>query len=218
MLIGPGDPGSFEETLYRKALENKEISSSQYSQISAFNNKPAPGDIVLLRIGHKVIQIGTIPDASHGGYIWSEAFSDVKEWDLQHVRRVLWGDPKLVSLIQGETPLFSNFKQQPTFTQVHEQRIIEKAKNLLGKFPKRPLKDLPANVKDMTTAEFGEELFKTGLSNESVEKAIEAIEKATRLQGWYWDADETPSEHEIIAHMTIPLMLALGWSAVVGRV
>lgn len=212
MLIGPGDPGSFEESQYLKARENEDISSSQYSQISAFHDKPAQGDIVLLRLGHKVIRVGIIPDEKAGGYLWSEAFSDVKEWDLQHSRRVLWGDPDLVSIIQGERPLFSNYKQQPTFTQVHETRIIEKAKELQGRFPKRKLKDLPANIKDLTTAEFGDELFKVGLSNESVEKAIEAIEKATRLNDWYWGESETPSEHEIIAHMTIPLMLALGWS------
>ena len=44
---------------------------------------------------------------------------------------------------------------------------------------------------------------------------IDAIEKARRLGSWYDErhlSGRKPSEHEIIAHTTVPLMLALGWS------
>ena len=212
MLIGPGAPGPFEERRYKKAVKDEEVTKSHYIQISNFVNAPKAGDIVLLRLGHCVIGVGVIPESNSAGYGWSNAFSDVKEWDLQHYRRVIWGNPKLVKLIQGRKALFSNYKQQATFTRVHEDRILRKVALLEGKLPIRKLKPLPADEKELTNEEFGKELFQVGLSNESVEKAIEAIEKACRLQNWYWNDDVNPAEHEIIAHMTIPLMLALGWS------
>lgn len=210
MLIGPGDPGVFEESTYTQALKNKELGKGRYSQISSFKDSPEPGDIVLMRLGHKVVGVGVIPESE--GYGWSSAFSDVKEWDLQHYRRVLWGDSRLIKIAQGKHNLFSNYKQQPAFTRVHEPRILNRIKLIEGKLPSRRLKSMPEDEKALTNEEFGKELFQAGLSNESVEKAIEAIEKACRLQNWYWNDDVDPSEHELVAHMTVPLMLALGWS------
>ena len=212
MLIGPGDHGAFEKKLYKRAVKGGEVTKSHYSQISNFANSPQPGDVVLLRLGHSIVGVGVIPPESAGGYGWSNAFSDVKEWNLQHYRRVAWGSSRLIGLIQGGTPLFSNYKQQATFTRVHEERILRKINLLKGKSPSRRLKGLPSDEKDLSNEKYGQELFKSGLSNESVEKAIDAIEKACRLQNWYWNEDFYPAEHEIIAHMTIPLMLALGWS------
>ena len=54
MLIGPGWPGPFDEKKYRKALKEKELSFSRFSQVRSFKEKPMPGDLVLLRIGHDV--------------------------------------------------------------------------------------------------------------------------------------------------------------------
>jgi hypothetical protein len=215
MLIGPGGPGLFEEKRYRKAKDDGWVSPSHLQQIKALKENPMSGDVVLLRIGHEVIRVGTIPDGPNNGYGWSEVFDDVLGWDLQHYRRVVWGGPRSASILKGRHPLFSNYKQQPTFTAVHEKRITRLVKKLACKVPKRRLKKLPENNNILSLEDFGVRLFQAGLANESVERAINAIEKARRLGSWYeeWDISERdPSEHEIIAHMTVPLMLALGWS------
>jgi len=136
-------------------------------------------------------------------------------WDLQHYRRVIWGGPRSAAILKGRRPLFSNYKQQATFTAVHEERITRLADELARKVPKRRLRKLPENDGILSLENFGVQLFRAGLSNESVERAIDAIEKARRLDSWYDDREisgRVPSEHEIIAHMTVPLMLALGWS------
>ncbi|MDQ2801014.1 MAG: hypothetical protein M3Y13_15385, partial [Armatimonadota bacterium] len=56
-----------------------------------------PGDIVVLRVGtQQVYGVGKLV----GRYDWSEEFSNVDDWDLQHFWRVHWlwhqnGTPKM---------------------------------------------------------------------------------------------------------------------------
>lgn len=215
MLIGPGDPGKFSEKCYRAAFKAGKVERSHVNQIRAFQQKTKPGDLVLLRCGHDVIRIGKIPEEKAGGYDWGQAFNDILGWDLQHYRRVIWGNSRSASLLQGRKAVFSNYKQQPTFTGVNETRITRLANRLDKKIPSRRLKNLPQRLKGLPLDEVGIQLFQAGLANDSVERAIDAIEKATRLERWYKDwkrSGDEPSEHEIIAHITIPLMLSLGWS------
>lgn len=215
MLIGPGWPGPFDEKTYRKALKDEDVSRSHFSQIRSFKEKPMPGDLVLLRIGHDVIRIGAIPESGEGSYAWSEAFDDILGWSLEHYRRVIWGTPRSAAPLMTRRPLFSNYRQQPTFTGVHEHRITRLAKHLARRVPRRKLKRLPPETKVMSLEDFGVRLFQDGLANESIERAIDAIERARRLGSWYEErhlSGREPSEHEIIAHTTVPLMLALGWS------
>ena len=216
MLIGPGDPGKFDEEKYRKGVKDKSVTPGHFTQIRSFYKNPKPGDIVLLRLGHRVINIGIIPNTQHretGGYGWSNAFDDVLGWDLQHYRRVVWIGEKQISLIQGKNDLFSNYKQQATFTAVKEPRILRLCSKLVID-NKRKANSLPDEKEPMSLSDFGIKLFQLGLSNNAVEDVIDAIEKAQRLNSWY-NSEQCgiePSEHEIIAHTTIPLMLALGWS------
>ena len=211
MLIGPGDPGEFDRSEYKVALKAEWISKSQFAQVRSFVENPKTGDLVLLRFGHSVIRAGLIAEA---GYHWDEAFDDVLGWDLQHSRRVIWGAPEAIDCLRPIQPVFSNYKQQPTFTAVREQRFDALVPKIFEQIRGRPLKPLPVIPKVMTLEEFGTELFEGGLGNDAVERAIDAIEKARRLGHWYAGglSGRQPSEHEIIAHTTIPLMLALGWS------
>jgi hypothetical protein len=218
MLIGPGWPGPFDEKSYRRALkdEDEHVSFSRFSQVRSFKEKPMPGDLVLLRLGHHVIRIGVIPQSGDNGYAWSEDFDDILGWDVSHYRRVIWGTPRSAAPLMTRRGVFSNYKQQPTFTRVREARITRLAKHLARRVPRRRLKRLPpSETKKMSLEEFGVRLFQDGLANESIERAIDAIEKARRLGSWYDEqhlSGREPSEHEIIAHTTVPLMLALGWS------
>ena len=53
------------------------------------------------------------------------------------------------------------------------------------------------------------------MPNEAVDKVLLAIQRQRRLSGWYSGQKHKggrPTEHEVVAHMILPLLLALGWS------
>lgn len=63
--------------------------------------------------------------------------------------------------------------------------------------------------------ELGKELFAHGLSNGVVDKVILALKHLGNLASWYYKSGKAvgrPTEHEVVAHMIVPLLLALGWS------
>jgi len=65
--------------------------------IRRFAEDISPGDIIVLRVGTQYVYgVGEIV----GDYDWSDLFSDVQGWDLQHFRRVRWlwhqdGEPEV---------------------------------------------------------------------------------------------------------------------------
>jgi hypothetical protein len=209
MLIGPGTPGDFQQYPERYTLEHME------NQIRSFCHNPKEGDIVLLRYGRFVRAVGIIPESPNDAYQWSETFEDVLGWDLQHVRRVLWDTSAVSILNQGSDGLFSNYKQQSTFTRVLEDRITSMESSLKSHIKQRPLHPLPT-IKGgaFSQEELGERLFNAGLPNNAVEDVLKTILRIQRLSNWYSseDSPKRPSEHEIVAHMISPLMLGMGWS------
>ncbi len=207
MLIGPGDPGEYRA--HREAYRGEQMGK----QIAAFCEKPQAGDIVLLRYGKEVVAVGKIPDPDPG-YQWNPCFDDVLGWDLQHMRRVLW-DTSAVSVLAPIQPVFGHYKKQPTFTAVHEPRIVRYRDDLARAIQDRPLHSLPTGVgKVLSPDELGMALFSKGLSNDAVEKVLATIARIKRLDDWYRRSANSgrPSEHEIVAHMIAPLMLGMGWS------
>jgi hypothetical protein len=205
MLIGPGDRGEYRRTTY--------ADEPMGPQIRSFVEGPRPDDIVLLRKGHAVVNVGKIPPAEVGGYEWNDAFADVLGWPLQHTRRVIW-DESALAILPEPHQIFANYKQQKTFTAVHESRFAPLIPALSDAIPDRLLADLPKVSPALTLEEVGLSLFEAGLSNDSVEKVIEAIERTRRLIRWYrtHQSGSRPSEMETVAHIIVPLLLALGWS------
>ncbi len=215
MLMSPGSLGSFE-MVGDKYYQRQDISKVMADQIKSFYKEPISGDIVLLRKGRRVIAVGKIPDHPDDRYSWESVFGDVLGWDSEHCRRVQW-EESLIAMLAPEqtatTNLFDNYKQQRTFTMVHENRIHRLLHGV--SFPSRDLKPMPvSDSKVLTDQELGEELFAAGLANDSVERVVQTMGRIRRLAKWYeTQADrKRPSEHEIVAHMIAPLMLGLGWS------
>jgi hypothetical protein len=63
--------------------------------------------------------------------------------------------------------------------------------------------------------QLGKELFSKGLGYEAVDKVISTIQRQRRLAIWYEEhgkKSKRPREHEVVAHMILPFLLALGWS------
>lgn len=215
MFLGPGYPGPYDAETYRRVVDDGEAGSGIVGNIASFHDNVQPGEIVLMREGHCVKAIGVVADTN---YEWNETFDDVYGWDLQHTRRVIWQEQltKDLELIQVNGPLFGNRKQIPTFTRVNDESVLTPLRLLFSSFKTRPVKSLPDPLPaPMTLDELGQQLFARGVANDAVVKVIAAIERQRRLLGWYqkfgWDSAR-PTEHEVVAHTVLPLLLALGWS------
>ncbi|MDZ4687853.1 MAG: hypothetical protein SH850_22500 [Planctomycetaceae bacterium] len=215
MFCGPSEFGPFNEANYSVAIAKGWFSPQKIGQVRAFATQVQPGDLVLLRSGHQLISIGVVDSC---GYAHNPTFDDIYGWDLEHTHRVIWqehfGDE--IESLQKTKRLFAGRKQIPTFTGVGDDAVLDPIRHLFGKCVTRPLKTLPPPPsKAMSLDEFGEALFSQGVAFDAVRKVKMALEKQRRLLDWYrlsGLATNRPSEHEIVAHVILPLMSALGWS------
>lgn len=217
MFIGPGDAGEFDYATYRQQYRDRYgdgASADIISQIRSFHAEVRPGDFVLLRERLEVTALGVVAE---DGYSWQSVFDDVYGWDLQHTRRVIWQDQVAAELrqLQAGRALFAGRKQIPTFTRVRDKAVIDRLSGVLTQCRQRPLRPMPNDSPPLTAEQLGEELFAKGLPNESVDDLLSAIARQRRLSMWYdrfGEASGRPTEHEVVAHMVLPMLLALGWS------
>jgi len=218
MLIGPGrfdHWGHYPERELRGMAYAAGFTKNRIDQVRRFCTEVSPGDVVLLRSGYSIVCLGIAADAK---YEHHAMFDDVYGWDLQHTRRVIWQDDLGAGLraVQQAKPLFGGRKQIPTFTRVHDAKVLGPVEHLFERCKSRPLRPLPtAPPLPLGVEEIGSQLFAKGLPNEWVDRTLVAIQRQRRLSDWYQRLDrEThrPQEHEVVAHMILPLLLALGWS------
>ena len=94
MLLGPGEFGPYDPEAYQKPVDDRIYSKESIGYVRRFHDDVQPGDIVLLRYGHRVKGIGTV----EGGYEYDSTFDDVDGWDLRHTRRVIWQSTRRASL------------------------------------------------------------------------------------------------------------------------
>jgi len=221
MFIGPGDPGEFDDAVYRREVERGLLTLNKMGGLKSFRFGPKPDDLVFMREAHKVIALGLIPDEARPehGYLWDDTFDDVHGWDLQHTRRVIWQEQlegDIRQLQANSKLLFKDRKSIPSFTSVSDSKVLNPISHLFDKCKVRPLRKRPPPIpKPLELDELGAELFSKGLPNESVDKVLVAIQRQRRMARWYAECGRKthrPTEHEVVAHMVLPLMLALGWS------
>tara|TARA_R110000796_G_scaffold159169_3_gene275850 strand:+ start:106556 stop:107587 length:1032 start_codon:yes stop_codon:yes gene_type:complete len=201
ILNGPGYGGSYPECL-------KHIGSSRKrTDLSRFSSQIKEGDIIVLRLGtKKVFGVGEVV----GEYEWSESFSDVDGWDLQHVRRVRWfwhdlEKPKRFStydLKQGDT------------TQILKKGSVRDWVLSLKKQYETvdyQLPKIPEHGCIIGQEEISEHLFEQGISSNSIETLSREFDEIRRIAKWYRGKD-APSEFETVAYLVVPLLRALGWT------
>ena len=208
MLIGPSHKGDAITTNYSDGRPNSNV-----SQVHNFARYVKPNDYILMRFGKEIISVGIIPEEQEHQYSFNENFKCVFGWDLSHCRRVIWADKLDIAELRD---VYKGTRQKPSFTQVHENKIIESVNQLDNNHFKRDLKLLP-DIKHKTYSEeeLGKSLFLAGISNRNIEEIINALNQANRLREWYSLIESgkwRPSEHEVISHMILPLFLGLGWS------
>lgn len=205
MIIGPSDRGDALSYNYATGHPN-----SNCRQVHNFSRTPQPGDRVLMRFGHDIIGVGQIPLGDKHQYSFNEAFMCVYGWDLCHCRRVIWAEHYKLSNL---ATVYKNTKQKPTFTQVHEKRIVKLVRDINNAHFKHPLSALPKiDSSRYSDEELGVELFRAGISNKNVGDILVALRQAERLLAWYPHSSRDPTENEIISHIILPLFFGLGWS------
>jgi hypothetical protein len=213
MFLGPGRFGGYSASLYDANPEAKAEGEGKITYIRQFATEVEPGDIVLLRSGYNVLSIGLVDS----NYFHSTAFDDVYGWDLEHCRRVIWQrqhDDEL-QRIQANVDLFEDRKQIPTFTRVNHPKNLDPIRHLLPQVAKRPLQALPeCPPPPLTPEQLSDALFREGLSYDACLHMERTIRKLRGLLEWYGEerSPGRPTEHEVVAHMILPLLLALGWS------
>ncbi len=213
MFLGPGRFGAYASSLYDANPEALAEGGGKITYIRQFANEVQPGDLVLLRSGYNVLSLGVVDS----DYFHETAFDDVYGWDLEHCRRVIWQrqhDEALQS-IQSSVDLFEDRKQIPTFTRVHHPRNLDPIRELLRQTTRRPLNELPAAPPPpLTPEQLSDALFQEGLGYDACLQVERAVRKLRGLLDWYNDerSPGRPTEHEVVAHMILPLLLALGWS------
>lgn len=207
MILGPSHLGDASLHSYSDGVAN-----SAGSQIHRFVNNPVPGDRVLMRFSKTVIGVGQIPEGAENQYMFDDTFRCVFGWDLCHRRRVKWA--KSIKLGPLEN-VFKDTKQQPSFTEVHQEHILSKVQGINLEFFGSRLRKLPEiDTSIYTEEELGVELFQAGISNRNIGEILTSLRQAERLYTWYKSdaSGRYPTENEVVSHIILPLFLGLGWS------
>ncbi len=188
-LIGPGDGGPWSPERYAHDFVVSGF-------LRRFAEEASDGDIVLLRTGRSRVEaVGIIA----GEYRHLEVFGDVNGWDLQHARRVRWS--RLAAPHDFDRFVFG---ANPTrFSRVRSPEALDFARRFVASPPfgwqEIPLPSLPPEAPTL----------------ESPPPEIATlVAQARDLAGLYWDRarfGDHPSEDELVAQFTVPLLAALGW-------
>lgn len=190
MLIGPGHSGPYSAEKY-----------PGIKSLRKFHDEAAPGDIVFMRRGTRVVSAGVVT----GGYEYRGEFDDIYGWQIQHTRRVAWRGHLQDKAIEE----FVKRKQMSCFGRVrHPSAALLR---LAEQCAERPLKQLPeAPSESLTPSDLLPILAERGLADP--ERVCQALEHHRKLLAWYRaHADVQPKEQEVVAYLVLPLLRALGW-------
>ena len=206
ILNGPGYAGDYPNCV--KLLKEHKWSSKKITDIKRFALEMKDGDIVVLRLGTaNVIGVGIII----GNYEWSNLFSDIDGWDLQHFRRVKW-----LWKSNGKHKKFNTYslKQGDTTQKLTSPEVIKWLNELeIEDFQyQRKLVSLPKVEPSLVTQEqIGEFLFEKGVSSNSIQELLKEFDELVRIAKWY-RGKPSPSEFETVAYLVVPILRALGWT------
>jgi hypothetical protein len=188
-LIGPGDAGP-----WRAERADDEFGGSH---VRRFANEVEQDDVFLLRFGTSRIQaVGIVAS----DYLYLNQFDEVNGWDLQHARRLRWfGLPKEYDFGR---PVFGANPWR--FSRILHDEILKYAERFLNSPPTdwqtASLPPLPEEEEPL----------------DDVPVYLQEIVAVAQDLGWnlYLNQQvfgDRPSEDEIIVHLVVPFLRALGW-------
>tara|TARA_R110002049_G_scaffold150260_4_gene313411 strand:+ start:468 stop:1520 length:1053 start_codon:yes stop_codon:yes gene_type:complete len=208
MIMGPSNLGPANEVSYASGT-----GLAKGNQVNAFANSVKVGDLILARKGKEIIGIGRIHENS--SYQFVKQFGCILGWDLCHTWNVSWiNDSSLLSVLPN--PFNESQRQIATFNQVHNQDTAKFVKNIpADKFIRKEFNFNSDISKQLSYDDVRLKLFERGVSSIQIESVIGALRQCRQLSAWYYANKHSggrPTEHEVVSHMVLPLLLALGWS------
>lgn len=199
IILGPGRHGPYEEN--RRAYQG-------HNAVVKFYEDMDEGDLVVLRQGTSdVYAVGVIV----GPPRYRDVFGDIDGWDLRHSRRMQW-----LWTYDGSPKSFDSytFKWGGTLHEGIDSVVQEWIEDLNleanGNFEPRTLPDEPGDP--ITTQNIGRYLFDAGVDSNAINELVAEIDELNRIANWYGRSEATPSEHETVSYLVIPLLRALGWT------
>jgi len=107
-------------------------------------------------------------------------------------------------------------KQIPSFTEVHDKPTVASVKAIPDEIFNQDLPIIPGlQYHRISYDDIRIKLFRLGVSHANTESIIAALRQCNQLADWYnldGKANGRPTENEVVSHMVLPLLLALGWS------
>lgn len=195
-LIGPGDPGRWSPERGDDAYIDEQGASGSF--VRRFANEVQVEDVFVLRTGiSKICAVGRVASE----YMYLDQFDDVNGWDLQHARRVCWCE--LPAEYEFGSPVFG---ANPTrFARVQNPVVLDYVSKFLSSPPTHwqtaPLPPLPSEEPSLDGMDVPEGLRLV-------------VAEAKDLVPLYTDPQACgayPSEDELVAHMVVPFLRAVGW-------
>lgn len=163
-------------------------------------------DVVVLKLGQRVYGVGEIV----GEYKWYDEFNDVDGWTLGHTRRVCW----LWKDAEGHF-FYKGALARATTRQLHNSSVISWLKSLVpNSHASYSLPDLPGKSKEVSNDEIAAYLFNKGIASDSIRSLLDQNREFIQMANWYdsWVWGTSPSEHETVCHLVVPLLRILGWT------
>lgn len=140
------------------------------------------GDLVVMRVNsQRVFGVGRVL----GDYTWLEQFNDVDGWDLQHARRVKWLDKPH----DFGAKVFGRARRLSRAT---VPAVVEWARSAASTIADGPLAALPVQ----------QPLVDLDALEQPIRAIIDIVATLRRLGS---------NEREMIVHVVVPLLQALGW-------
>lgn len=159
----------------------------------------APGDLALLAVGTEIVTIGEV---CHG-YDWKEDMALVGGWDLYHFIRVKWADPMQVRACRG--PRHVSTTSRAHWLGPRNANVSRCVRRIHGRLSdaghfRRRLRRAPGDDARLS-------------KHEQLDSLGTVIERAQTLKRAVDDRDweSSPSEHEAVALLVVPLLLELAW-------
>ena len=213
VCFGPGDSGPWPGC--EAELERYE-SARKIGQIKRFHEEMKDGDFVVLRLGTKwVYGVGHVV----GDCSWNDHFGDIDGWDLQFLRRVRWlWDYRCHD---RKPKVFKTYamKLGDTVQKLSEESRVRKWIDDLEVSQcklERNLAALPQcgqkSLARVETSEVANHLFDKGVAASSINALTKDLSELQRIASWYRRSGTSPSEHETVAYLVVPLLRALGWT------
>jgi hypothetical protein len=199
IILGPGRHGPFSKN--RDAYQGKH-------DVVKFYEEMEEGDLIVLRMGTSdVYALGIVAGPAR----YRDIFGDIDGWDLRHSRRVKW-----LWTHDGEQKSFESYTLD--WGQTIHKGVDSEVEEWIDSLPlkggtDRELRTLPGESgQPISMQDIGRYLFDSGVDSNAINDLIEEIDELNRIANWYARSEASPSEHETVSYLVIPLLRALGWT------